>query len=427
MNTEDEQQIRRMWDSVCPVEFQEIAPSTLFTTKYGRSVFWSKFPTLYFHKNQKIDTFTQKVRENVESPLFKRRDPVPRERFSITEKFEPYNRKAEETTYINIIKNVLGSMIVSKDKIVCAKQTPTYIIREAEAHRFVERDSRTPFYKVKTLGYGGHCDGNSPYTVWHGGDIILLSRKGYIFTFMFLKNMDKFNQNSQSLTIDIYDIRHVDKSLNKNFITNVVNVYLDHMIYNTPDFVYDKIKCSGYINLFAQQFRFDEDIVDTLIVLVYAQLHIADDQQSIQKQSTIKSVPAQQQSYFQKQEKRMLKQIQSKKQQEQKRIRSIQDSLNKKASELEKRQRSIRQKQLVELPEYLTDVAGDLSIMNDPVIASDGFTYSRRTAENIVRNRLNGRAGSRIRIIGPNHDMRKSINQFITKYEQVQDGKYRKK
>lgn len=418
MEKQNIDKIHRMWQSICPTKFQEIAPFTLFTTRSPQprprqSLYWN-YPILDIHKNPNIKNFREIAREG---STMKKRIPVPCKRFSTIEKIDyskgishPQQKYDEE--YFNLVIDYLGSMIASREKIIYAKQTP-------------------PIPK--------HFDG----IMTNSSNIILLSNKGSLFIFgneegigySYNYSSGCFNDRSppisknETMKIDIYSLRYNNISLKNSFINNVLNVFLDHMMYDTPDSKYIKVHTGGF-NCYSHydfpQFRFDEDILDTLIVLVYAHLHSVD-QQSIQKQSTVKSVPAQQQSYFQKQEKRMLKQVQSIKQQEQKRIRSIQASLNKKASELEKRQRSIRQKQLVELPEYLTDVAGDLSIMNDPVIASDGFTYSRRTAENIVRNRLNGRAGSRIRIIGPNHDMRKSINQFITKYEQVQDGKYRKK
>lgn len=86
-----------------------------------------------------------------------------------------------------------------------------------------------------------------------------------------------------------------------------------------------------------------------------------------------------------------------------------------------------QQQKQIELPEYLRDVAGDFGILVDPVVASDGFTYSRRTAQAIMQNNMNGRAGKRITIVEPNLAMRQAVRHFKQKYQQVQDDKYRLK
>ena len=86
------------------------------------------------------------------------------------------------------------------------------------------------------------------------------------------------------------------------------------------------------------------------------------------------------------------------------------------------------QQQIIDIPDYLTDLV-TLDFFNDPVSAFDGDTYQRATADEMIRRHLNTNSTGE-RLTGPlypNPLIKRSVADFRQNYQQVQDGRYRRR
>jgi len=87
-----------------------------------------------------------------------------------------------------------------------------------------------------------------------------------------------------------------------------------------------------------------------------------------------------------------------------------------------------QQQQIIDVPDYLTDLV-TLDFFNDPVSAFDGDTYQRATAIEMIGRGTNANsAGEPLR--GPlyaNTFIKRAVDDFRQNYQQVQDGRYRRR
>ena len=518
MDQQTKRKITNIWGSICPEEFRQIIPATFFTSMTGKTYNGTPiYPRISIKHNPDMSNFRQVTRKNSSTKLH---EPFPVQRF-----------RGNET-----LEKLFQSMISSKDKIILMKQTPIYDMNNV---------SSTSLYSSLDMR-------SEPGHMIIGGDIIAISQKGVLFFFIYDASFKVYRSGSTShggtswnydgvpqhtlKKIDIYNLSHGSKSLSKNFMTNVLGVYIDNFIYSTTDLVQKRGNLHSVFDppVYAHldpnpQIKLSE-FINTLIVLIYAYMHSrgsdtqqqiitcrqADKQQALkivekisenlkefakyhqdlkknrqqylksmnQKTSQVLKAPMQmldksfgahlkqftqshqnlskkqeqsvkkllqviqrikqplppptqkqqkedpiQQGYFEKQQSRLMEKVGKQQSRLKEKVKKQQSRLKEVQNSLKERQKKIQQQEnkLIELPEYLTDVAGDLGILIDPVIASDGFTYSRRTAQNIIRNRLNGRAGERLRILGKNHDVKKALDDFNSKYILINDNKYKKR
>jgi hypothetical protein len=87
---------------------------------------------------------------------------------------------------------------------------------------------------------------------------------------------------------------------------------------------------------------------------------------------------------------------------------------------------------IIDIPAYFVDIA-TLGFFEDPVIANDGDTYQRSTAQDMITRNLAGanlHGPKGIKLKGPlypNTLIKKAIQDFNDKYQQVQYEKYRLK
>lgn len=85
-----------------------------------------------------------------------------------------------------------------------------------------------------------------------------------------------------------------------------------------------------------------------------------------------------------------------------------------------------QQQEIIDLPDYLADLV-TLDFFNDPVSAFDGDTYQRATAIEMIGRGTNANsAGEPLRgPLYPNTFIKRAVDDFRQKYQQVQDGRYR--
>jgi hypothetical protein len=430
MNAQNIANIHKMWQILCPEEFKSILPSSLFTTKPHHN-HRTNYPDIYILK--KLDT------TNYQRPAVERAISVE-----------------------SIIK-LLQSMITTNDKLVCAKQMPHFNnidrdnIRTAGGHEIIaiskkgilflfeydfhlQKFSRIIIadlrYESKSFSksfinildsYLEYIVTTTRFSHYYEGYTRKLDRIpefNSVFVTLIVLISAYMSSRDQSTQQQIIKCRQSDKQQSLRLIESISHNLKEFANYNQQL----KKNRQQYLKSLSQ--KASQALKEPTQLLnrsfdarmkEFTQSHqklSKKQQQSVNKllqvvqriKAPLPTVAKQQivqQGYFQKQENR-LKQMEQKLKQKQKALEQ-------------------KEKQLIDLPEYFTDVAGDLGIIVDPVVADDGFTYSRRTAENIIRNRLNGRAGTRIRSMKSNHDLKKALNQFKQKYQQVQDGRYKRK
>jgi hypothetical protein len=91
-------------------------------------------------------------------------------------------------------------------------------------------------------------------------------------------------------------------------------------------------------------------------------------------------------------------------------------------------QRQVLQQQIIDTPDYLIDSV-TTDFFEDPVIGSDGNTYQRATAREMIIRRSNTATGTRLneRQLYPNPLIKRAVDDFKQKYQQVQTDRYRRR